>query len=165
MRLSLWIAIIAIMLSELCSAQTCDTPDHRAFDFWLGSWTVTNADGSDAGTNVISKSQHGCLVSEVWASAKGGFTGTSMNFFHPKKKRWQQLWIDNAGGFLELHGQYSDRQMILRSDDLLNDQGQTIYHQISWTANEDGSVRQRWDTFSEGKVINTVFDGLYKQQP
>ncbi len=35
----------------------CCTENHRAFDFWVGTWQVTNPDGSLAGTNTIVKSE------------------------------------------------------------------------------------------------------------
>ena len=35
----------------------CCTENHRAFDFWVGTWQVTNPDGSPAGTNTIVKSE------------------------------------------------------------------------------------------------------------
>ena len=39
----------------------------------------------------------------------------------------------------------------------------TFYHQVTWTDNEDGSVRQLWETFTEGKDVVVAFDGLYKK--
>ena len=44
------------------STCNCCTEKHSEFDFWAGSWTVTNPDGSLAGTNIIEKVQDNCIL-------------------------------------------------------------------------------------------------------
>ena len=39
--------------------------------------------------------------------------------------------------------------------------GSQVIHRITWTPNEDGSVRQHWQTRRDGDAWNTAFDGLY----
>ena len=162
------ILLLAMLLSSLTFAQketcNCCTENHTAFDFWIGEWTVTNADGSPAGENSIKKIQDNCILLEQWTSAKGGFTGTSQNFYNPKTNQWEQLWIDNRGGHLKLKGGIKGDQMIMRTDSETNKEGQTFYHQITWTKNADGSVRQLWETFTEGKDVVIAFDGQYKKK-
>lgn len=159
--------IFLLILSSTTHAQdkqdcACCSAEHGAFDFWIGDWSVTNKDGSDAGRNTITRLQDNCVLQENWISATPGYTGTSYNFYHVEKKHWQQLWLDNQGGSLELHGQRVGQQMILRSSDATNKDGKTFYHQITWTANDDGSVRQLWETFTEGAETVVAFDGLYR---
>ena len=74
--------LLALVFSMTGFAQTsancnCCTDKHGEFDFWIGEWTVTNPDGSAAGTNVIDKIQDNCVLRENWTSAQPGFTGTS----------------------------------------------------------------------------------------
>lgn len=160
--------ILIFFISTLTIAQTdscnCCTEAHNAFDFWIGEWTVTNPDGSPAGQNKIQKIQDNCILIENWTSAKGKFTGTSQNFYNLKTKQWEQLWIDNQGGFLKLKGNRNGNQMILRTDNDTNAEGKTFYHKVTWTANDDGSVRQLWETFTEGQDVVVAFDGLYKKR-
>jgi len=164
-------AIIAILLFSLVSnaliAQNnkcnCCTEKHTEFDFWIGEWTVTNPDGTAAGTNSIDKIQDNCILRENWTSAKGKFTGTSNNFYNFKAKQWEQIWIDNQGSNLHLKGNKNGNQMILRTDESINKNGQPFYHRVTWTHNEDGSVRQYWETITNSKNISVVFDGLYKK--
>lgn len=40
---------------------TCDAPEHRQLDFWVGSWDVTMR-GKEAGTNVVTREESGCLI-------------------------------------------------------------------------------------------------------
>ncbi len=137
----------------------CCNENARAFDFWLGEWQVS-ANGKVAGQNSIDKIQGECVLRESWTSASPGYTGTSYNFYNTSKKQWQQLWIDNQGGSLELAGQKVGNQMILSSQKFKNDKGQEVLHRITWTDNEDGTVRQLWETTTDGSV-KIVFDGSY----
>ncbi len=60
--LKTYLVVFVVMLSgvmgfaqeESCA---CCTENHRAFDFLVGTWQVTNPDGSPAGTNTIVKSE------------------------------------------------------------------------------------------------------------
>jgi len=53
--------------------------------------------------------------------------------------------------------------MILRSEEQKNNDGQAFYHRITWTKNEDGTVRQLWETVTNDKDVVVAFDGLYKK--
>ena len=53
--------------------------------------------------------------------------------------------------------------MILRTDDEKNSENKIFYHQITWTANDDGTVRQLWETITENAQTIIAFDGLYKK--
>lgn len=141
----------------------CCTEKHAEFDFWLGSWEVTNPNGSAAGANTIVKDQDGCMLRENWISATPGFTGTSSNFYNVAEKRWEQIWIDNQGGTLHLKGNRKGNQMILQTDELTNSEGAKYFYRITWTANKDGTVRQYWETITNGKDVTVAFDGLYKK--
>lgn len=141
----------------------CCTEKHSEFDFWKGTWTVTKPDGSIAGTNIIDKIQNNCILRENWTSAKGSFTGTSTNFYNYAKKQWEQIWVDNQGSSLHLKGNRIDNKMILKTDVAQNKDGNPYYHKVTWTLNEDGTVRQYWETITNDKDIVVVFDGLYKK--
>lgn len=141
----------------------CCTENHKAFDFWIGTWTVTNADGTAAGTNSIEKVQDQCILQENWTSAKAGYTGTSFNFYNARTKQWEQLWLDNKGGSLKLKGNRIDDQMILQSNELKNKKGEPYINRITWTLNKDGTVRQLWEVITNGREIAVAFDGLYKK--
>ena len=139
----------------------CQSDTHREFDFWLGEWTVSAPDGSTAGHNTLTAIEGGCAIREEWRSATSAFTGTSYNFYDQARNEWRQLWLDNQGGVLDLAGNKSGNQMILKSAKQDNAAGQSVYHQITWTANADGSVRQLWETFTAEQPVVVAFDGLY----
>jgi hypothetical protein len=163
--LILWSILLFINLSNgQATPCSCCSEAHAAFDFWIGNWEVTLPDGSRAGENTIKKEQNGCLLKENWVSAKGGFTGTSTNYFNAGTGEWEQLWIDNSGTLLKLKGNRVRNQMILRSDPFVQKDGTPAIHQITWTANDDGSVRQIWEVLQEEKMVSVLFDGLYKRK-
>ncbi|WP_411031370.1 hypothetical protein [Spongiimicrobium sp. 3-5] len=141
----------------------CCTDNHREFDFWVGTWEVTAPDGTLAGKNTIEIIQDGCVLKENWTSATGKSTGVSTNFFNSQTEQWEQLWLDNSGSYLKLQGSRAGNQMMLSSETFTHTDGKQYTNRITWTANEDGTVRQMWEVLQEGEVVSVAFDGLYKK--
>lgn len=161
------ILILIILFPLLLVAQTndcnCCSIKQKAFDFWVGTWQVTNVDGTPAGLNSIVKEEEGCVLRENWTSANASFTGTSLNFYNQNTKQWEQLWIDNSGNHLKLKGNRKDNQMVLSSEEFTHADGQKYVNRITWTINDDGTVRQLWETLQNKIVKQVVFDGLYRR--
>ena len=156
-------SIFSLTISAQNNSCNCCTEKHAEFDFWIGTWEVTDPDGSVVGKNVIDKIQDNCILRENWKSTGGNFTGTSSNFYNSKTNQWEQIWIDNQGGSLHLKGNRKGNQMILQSDVAKNTNGEPYFHRVTWTLNDDGSVRQYWETITNGKNVKVAFDGLYKK--
>lgn len=150
--------------AQSASPCSCCIPEARQFDFWIGTWETYQPDGKLAGKNTIVVMQDSCVLQENWTSSGGGFTGTSYNFYNSRSKKWQQLWLDNQGGNLQLSGELINGNMVLQSEKLPNQKGLMQIDRITWTPNKDGSVRQHWEvTTDDGKTWTTAFDGLYKK--
>ena len=66
------VIVVTLILSLGIQSQVtncnCCSDNHKAFDFWIGEWKVTNADGSIAGYNSIVKEEGNCLLKENWKS-------------------------------------------------------------------------------------------------
>ena len=43
-----------------------------------------------------------------------------------------------------------------------NKEGVLTYNRITWTSNDDGTVRQYWEVISKEKPAVVLFDGIYK---
>jgi len=155
------IGFMGFAQDESCA---CCSENHKAFDFWVGTWQVTNPDGSLAGSNTIVKSESDCVIRENWTSAKAGYTGTSTNFYNRITGQWEQLWIDNSGDHLKLKGNRVGNQMILISDEFENANGKLNRNRITWTKNEDGTIRQLWEILEGEKEVSIAFDGLYMRE-
>jgi len=151
------IPMLVYSQSEECK---CCTENHKAFDFWVGEWEVTNPDGTLAGKNTIQKIQDNCILQENWQGASGN-TGTSTNFYNLSTGQWEQLWVDNSGLHLKLKGNRIGNKMVLSSDAYTGTDGGEYINRITWSLNDDGTVRQLWEVLQDEKVVNIAFDGLY----
>jgi len=141
----------------------CRGPEHHQFDFWIGDWNVTDPKGEKQGENRITAVQKDCALLESWTGAKGG-TGNSLNFYDRATKKWHQTWISNSGGALLLDGGFADGKMVLVGERDLP-KGGHAKHRITWEKQKDASVRQVWDTSTDGgKSWTTAFDGIYKKK-
>lgn len=140
----------------------CEAPEHRQFDFWLGEWNVSS-NGQPAGTNSIRATMGGCVLQENWQGAgSGGISGTSFNIYDRERGLWHQTWVDANGTLLQLDGGLSDGSMILEGERPAPAGTGTVSHRISWTPQDDGSVRQLWEASQDrGETWNVIFDGLY----
>ena len=81
---SLCIILFSVVLFAQNKPCSCCTEKHAEFDFWIGTWEVTNPDGTKAGKNSITKIQGQCVLQENWTSNSPGYTGTSNNFYNYK---------------------------------------------------------------------------------
>jgi len=134
----------------------CLTAEYRQFDFWLGEWEVFLPNGKKAGDSRIESIAAGCALLENW-SGNGGFSGKSVNMYDRGDQRWHQSWVDSSGSRLDLAGVFADRRMVLTSAAKAGP-----VQRIAWSVNDDGSVRQLWESSSdEGKTWSVQFDGKY----
>ena len=140
----------------------CDAAGHREFDFWIGHWTVADAQGRLVGENLITAASDGCSLFESWRG-RGGVQGNSINRWDPARRRWRQVWVDNQGGDLELSGGRVGGAMVLEGvDSHPAPATKPARQRITWTPLADGSVRQLWErSDDDGVSWAPVFDGRY----
>jgi hypothetical protein len=144
---------------------TCEGPEHRQFDFWVGEWEVIAQGGSGgvAGTNLITKTLDGCVLHEHWKGAQGG-TGESFNFYDRQSGMWHQLWIDNRGRPLRFAGTYVDGKLAMKGESK-GPNASPVHHKLTFHNNSDGTVRQVWEqSLDGGATWKVVFDGLYRKR-
>src|SRR5512138_595862 len=156
-RLSLGASIA--LVSVHCTASTCDSAAHRAFDFWVGQWQVKTLHGKLAGVNRIEREYDGCVLHERYTTSRG-YRGESLNIYDASRKVWHQTWVDTTGLLLLLEGGIRDGTMVLEGQ-TVDANAQATKHRITWTPNADGSVRQLWESTDAGGRWTTAFDGLY----
>jgi hypothetical protein len=141
----------------------CASTAHSEFDFWVGDWDVTLADGKPAGTNHIERILADCVVFENWQSASSPFAGKSFNTYDPLTGMWSQVWVDTGGSTIHFQGKRSGNVMAMTGAQK-NATG-TMHFEMSYTANDDGTVRQLWRQSQDGKKWAVIFDGLYRRRP
>lgn len=139
-----------------------DTPDHRAFDFWLGEWEVRTPDGALAGTNSITLEYDGGVLHERYATARG-YRGESLNIYEAARGVWHQTWVDSDGTLLLLEGGPRDGGMVLQGETARPGSSPTR-HRITWTPRADGAVRQLWESTDDAGAWRVAFDGTYARR-
>jgi len=145
----------------------CASDDHRAFDFWIGTWDVTAA-GQDqpSAVNRISREHAGCVLREDYRTS-GGYTGMSMSFYDAAREKWHQTWMGADGSALFIEGgPNAQGEMVLSNRNTPYYKEGMPINRITWTPMENGSVRQHWQASQDGgQAWTTVFDGLYVKRP
>jgi hypothetical protein len=153
---------LALPLAAQAQQSTCQTAEHRSFDFWEGSWEVQLPDGRIAGHNTIRRLMGGCVLHERYTTP-GGYEGESLNIFDASRGVWHQTWTDNGGLLLTLEGGFESDRMIL-SGETVDTAGAVTKQRITWSRidGDPDRVRQHWETSNDGgSSWTTAFDGVY----
>jgi tetratricopeptide (TPR) repeat protein len=141
-------------------------PRRRAFDFWIGDWTVT-VGGQFAGNSNITSILGGCTIFEQWENAAGGL-GKSFNYYDPAHDHWRQIWVDDSGNVIEFTGEAKDGGIYYTAETINPADRVVTHHKFQFTRNEDGSVRQFWQTspeiVPEKANWTTIWDGHYARK-
>lgn len=138
--------------------------NNRGFDFWVAGWDVSYL-GQPAGTSEIQLILGDCVVFENWQSASGT-SGKSFNYYDASRDHWRQIWVDDTGGVIEFTGQIRDGVMYYKATTVDAATGAETRHKLTFSMNDDGSVRQFWETSSDaGASWQTSFDGHYVKKP
>jgi hypothetical protein len=154
--------IMTTLLAASLAQSPCQGPEYRQFDFWIGHWDVYGADGNKVGENRIDAFGNGCALLENW-SGSSGVTGKSLTMYDATDRQWHQTWVDSSGSRLLLDGGLVDGNMVMGSESPNpTAPGATVRQRIHWTPAPDGSVRQLWETSTDGgHSWSVAFDGRY----
>ncbi len=137
--------------------------DYRHFDFWLGEWDVY-ANGRKVGDNSITMAQGGCAIHENYVTA-GNYAGQSINYYDPIAKKWHQHWVGSGGDVYNYLETKREEGLLQFESDFMGANGQISLSRLTFTLNEDGTVRQLFEASTdEGKTWTIGFDGLYKKK-
>jgi len=134
---------------------------HRAFDFWIGEWTVTQ-NGQFAGSSSVQPMLGHCTIFEQWESAAGTF-GKSFNYYDPGHDHWRQIWIDDSGSFIEFTGEARDGGIFYTAETIDPADGSVTLHKFEFTVIGEDGVRQYWETSTDGgETWQSIWDGRYE---
>ncbi|UII30412.1 tetratricopeptide repeat protein [Fulvivirga ulvae] len=133
----------------------------RHFDFWLGEWDVY-ARGQKAGENSITLADGGCVIHESYTTA-GNYSGQSMNYYDPIDQKWHQHWVGATGDTYNYIETDKSKGMLQFKSQFMNQQGEISISRMTFTLNEDGTVRQLMESSTDNGITwQIAFDGLYK---
>jgi hypothetical protein len=159
--LSLLFSTVAVRAADP-PPPACATPAHGEFDFWIGDWDVTLADGKPAGTSHIEKILAGCVIFENWQSARSPYAGRSFNTWDPLTATWNQVWVDSDGATIQFSGRRNGNVMDMTGRQ--NTAAGTLHFQMSYTLNDDDTVRQLWQQSKDRQQWEVIFDGRYRRK-
>jgi len=136
---------------------------HRAFDFWIGEWTVAQ-NGQFAGTSSVQPILGHCTIFEQWESASGTF-GKSFNYYDPGHDHWRQIWIGDSGTFIEFTGEARDGGIFYTAETIAPADGSVTHHKFEFTVIGEDGVRQYWETSTDGGASwQSIWDGRYERK-
>lgn len=131
--------------STACSAQ----PQFSQFDFWVGERDVYPAGvGERVGRSRIALMLDRCAVEENW-TGESGYVGKSYNIFDPATGRWEQFWVDGAGGRIHFTGEARDGNLDYRAQTRLRD-GSTALRCLTFFQLGPDHVRQFSERSTDG---------------
>lgn len=67
-------------------------PEARRFDFWVGEWKLTAANGRPAGDSFVQLVSGQCALLENFTNVNGT-TGKSLNTYNKGTKQWEEFWV------------------------------------------------------------------------
>jgi tetratricopeptide (TPR) repeat protein len=137
--------------------------ENRQFDFWLGAWDVSTTQGAiPAGTSKIELILEDCVVLENWKSLNNPYAGKSYNIYDQALKRWEQYWVDNAGGNIFFHGELKDGVMEYWTDEIPQASGPSLKRHLQFFQLGLDKVRQFSQGSTDGgKTWNVEYDFTY----
>ncbi|WP_339931747.1 hypothetical protein [uncultured Brevundimonas sp.] len=160
--------MILITLALAALVQTtpvdCTDADHRAFDFWLGDWTVTAvASGTVVADSRIEPVADGCAVQETYHQTVGpggtptDYRGHSYSAFDAIDGVWRQFYVDSTGSVSTFAGESVDGAMVL-----IAERGE-VWQRMTVAPADDGAVRQTGEVSRDGgETWSTGYEFLYR---
>jgi len=140
---------------------TCNLPEQRQFDFWIGDWEVRS--GTEAvATSRIERTIAGCVIRETYTQ-KDGYTGTSLSFYDSVLHRWRQTWVDSTGSVGEFAGEFRDGAMRFTGETHRFD-GTRIHRKMN-LSREGDTVRQVSEASRDGTAWKPHYDFTYVRHP
>ena len=143
-------------------AAPCADAEHRAFDFWVGSWDVTPfAGGPLVAHSLIERLYGGCAIRENWMPI-GKAGGGSVSNYDAGLGSWHQNWVDSSGTRVEFTGGMEADAMVLTGIWAGVAGGKDGYVRMTYSRQPHGAVRQKGEVSTDnGRTWSPSFDFLY----
>jgi hypothetical protein len=165
-RLFLALALMSVAGKAFADApktnpSKCTAPEYRQLDFWLGDWDTFEPDGSgpSQARAHVDAVLGNCAVHELYEQIDG-LVGDSLLSYDGVKKMWQQTWLTNFGGLMQIWGNFKDGALVLEGDSHSRD-GKTWTMRITWKAERKGVRESAVRSKDGGKTWEPAFDVLF----
>ena len=175
MRFAVVVLAIAALtgIAPLATAQpqptpppTCEGPEFRALDFWVGEWDAFRADNNVlSGHSSITREDNGCVIHEHWESVGqgAGYAGQSLNIYNRLNGHWEEYWADTTGGVLHFIGGPIAHGVSMTTGDR-GESAQPRYARVTFTDRGDGTVEQRGENSADGQAWTIGYVLIYRHR-
>lgn len=119
-------------------------PEHQ-FNFWIGEWDCTWADGGRA-TNHVLRILGDNVIQENFSAQD--LKGMSVSCYDAERGLWCQTWVDNSGSYLDFTGGFEGEKMILARDAIV--QGEACKQRMVWYNIEPDRFDWNWERSDDG---------------
>jgi hypothetical protein len=148
------------------AAASCQAPEYRQLDFWVGDWDTYDLDGAGnpakkvVARNRVDRILGGCALREVYEQTDG-LVGQSFSTYDASRKVWHQTWVTNRGQLLVVEGGLEGDRLILTGP-LPVAGGPPGTLRVAWQPRKDG-VRETAESSGDGgKTWKPLFDVLFR---
>ena len=127
---------------------------------------VTTQGETPAGDSKIELILGDCVVQENWTSGgNAGYSGKSYNIYNAALKRWEQYWVDNAGGNIFFYGGLKDGVMDYWTDEIPQPDGKKLKRHLQFIKLGPDTVRQfSRGSNDDGKTWFVEYDFTYNRK-
>jgi len=142
---------------------SCNSPEHRQFDFWLGDWDAYDAsdDKTPAAHIVITHALDGCVIREAYDDPTG-LKGENFSIYDESRKVWHQTWVTNRGQLLTIEGTKRGDGLFFEGAAIAN--GVNTLYRVVWKPEGPG-VREIAETSIDGgKTWKQWFDLRFRRR-
>ena len=173
----LWTVLVpmtiqAVGIPEPAALRPCGgTAEYRRLDFWIGEWDVLPAGApppaQKPSRSRIERVEDQCVIAEFYETP-AGYSGRSLNSYHPDLKHWEQFWVDNTGEIHHYVGHFRDGNLYYEADGIRSAGPTSPLAKVKMTFFNQGpnQVRQLGEQSTDGgKTWTTAYDLIYRRRP
>jgi hypothetical protein len=139
-------------------------PEARRFDFWVGEWKLTGANGRPAGDSSIQLVSGQCALLENFTNVNGT-TGKSLNSYNTQTKQWEEFWVGQNQAVTEYReGRWDGTSLVFLAHGMRAD-GKPQLMRLTFTPLSPDKVRQfAQNSDDDGKTWQRAYDIIYDRK-
>jgi hypothetical protein len=138
-------------------------PESRQFDFWLGDWAITNANGSNEASSRVYLALGQYLVVESWDDGRN-HKGENLFAYNADDKTWHGMFADNQGRVHVFTGNVSGGRAEFYGPSQ-GPSGEAVLNRIRVVRLATNKVEQSWEKSTDnGASWTVVFKGEYARK-